>query len=127
MNVHYKKQQGMALWKLIVLLTLTGTGILIGIKSVPVYLTNYEIHEALEWAAHQPHLHDASENEIHDALARRFNVGYINIIDSEDVKIKRVDKGRRLSVSYHKNIWLFNNLYLHFKFDNKVLMPTRVN
>ena len=47
-----QRQRGMTMWSLIYVLATLGLLLLVAIKSVPVYLTAYDIRETIEWAAH---------------------------------------------------------------------------
>lgn len=114
----------MTLWGWLYVLATLGVMLLVGIKSVPVYMANYEIRSVLDWAVHQDELRKAPEHEIQQRIQRRFSAGYVETIDGRDVSVERVPEGRRLSVTYDRRVALFGNTSLRFDFHETALMPT---
>lgn len=117
-------QRGMTLWGWLYVLATLGVILMVGIKTVPVYLANYSIQSTLEWAAHLEKLEGASEQQIQARIQRRFSSGYIDVVSGEDVEVERTAEGRRLTVSYDERVHLFGNVWLHFKFHETALMSS---
>lgn len=115
-------QRGMTLWGWLYVLATLGVIFLVGIKSAPIYLTNFEIQSVLDWAATQEKLQQASERQIQERIQRRFSSGYVDVISGHDVAVEHTADGRRLSVSYDQSVHLFSNISLHFEFDDTALM-----
>lgn len=118
-------QRGMTLWSWLYVLATLGLILLVGIKSVPVYMNNYDIRTALVWAAKQPELESASAHEIQSRIQRRFDSGYVRNINGRDISVKRVKDGRRLEVKYEVRKPLFYNIELLFSFDESSLVPKK--
>lgn len=117
-------QRGMTLWGWLYVLATLGVILVVGIKTVPVYLINYEVESVLEWAAQLEDLHNASEQQIQERIQRRLSAGYVDVIDGRDVAVQRTPAGRKLSVSYDESVHLFGNAWLHFKFHETAVIST---
>ncbi|MDT0635858.1 DUF4845 domain-containing protein [Spectribacter hydrogenoxidans] len=113
----------MTIWGWLYVLGTLGMIALVGIKCVPIYVNNYEIRSTLAWAAGQPELRDASAYEIQNRIQRRFDSGYIDNIKGSDVRVKRVENGRELTVIYEREEPLFGDVSLLFDFRETVFLP----
>lgn len=115
------RQRGMTVWALIYVLFTAGLMLLVGIKSVPVYINAYDIRETIEWAAWQPELKKAPAAEIQQAIQRRFDAGYVDNIKGRDIAVSRVSGGgRELSVSYEVRRALLLSVSIVYSFDEKM-------
>lgn len=115
-------QRGLTLWGWLYVLATLGVMLLVGIKAVPIYMNNYEIRSVLTWAAGQDGLRNASAGEIQTRIQRRFDSGYVNNIKGRDIAIKRVERGRELSVEYQVTEPLFGNVSLRFDFRESAVL-----
>lgn len=120
------RQRGMTFWSWLYVLATLGLILLVGIKSVPVYMNNYDIRSALVWAAQQSELESASAHEIQSRIQRRFDSGYVRNINGRDIKVKRTQDGRLLEVKYTEYRPLFYNIKLMFEFDETALIPKKI-
>lgn len=118
-----RRQRGLTLWGWLYVLATMGVILMVGIKAVPVYMNNYDIRSTLEWASNQPELRNASVYEIRGRIQRRFDSGYVDNIKGKDVKVERVEGGRRLSVEYEVRQPLFYNITMLFEFRETAVIP----
>jgi hypothetical protein len=117
------RQRGMTIWALIYLLFTAGLLLLVGIKSVPVYMNAYDVRETIEWAAEQPKLKTAPAAEIQQAIQRRFDAGYVDNLNGRDVAVSRVaGGGREISVAYEVRRPLLFNTSLVYSFEERALL-----
>lgn len=123
MTGHPERQHGLTLWGWLYVLATLGVILMVGIKAVPIYMNNYDIRSTLQWAASQPELRDAPAFEIQERIQRRFDSGYVDNISGRDIKVERIDEGRRLSVKYEVREPLFVNLTLLFEFHETAVIP----
>lgn len=113
----------MTIWALIYLLFTAGLLLLVGIKSVPVYMNAYDVRETIEWAAEQPKLKTAPAAEIQQAIQRRFDAGYVDNLNGRDVAVSRVaGGGREISVAYEVRRPLLFNTSLVYSFEERALL-----
>ncbi|MEQ8798831.1 MAG: DUF4845 domain-containing protein [Salinisphaeraceae bacterium] len=113
----------MTIWGWLYVLGTLGMIVLVGIKCVPIYVNNYEIKSTLAWAAGQPELRDASAYEIQSRIQRRFDSGYVDNIKGSDVRVKRVENGRELTIAYEREEPLFGDVALLFDFRETAFLP----
>lgn len=118
-----QRQHGLTLWGWLYVLATLGVILLVGIKSLPIYMNNYAIASAVEWAANQPELRDAPAFEIQNRIQRRFDSGYVDNVRGRDIKVTRVDGGRRLRVRYQVREPLFGDVSLLFDFEETAFVP----
>ena len=117
------RQYGLTMWSLIYVLFTLGLLLLVAIKSVPVYLTAYDIRETIEWAAEQPKLKTAPAAAIQQAIQRRFDAGYVDNLTGRDVAVSRVaGGGREISVAYEVRRPLLFNVSMVYSFEEKALL-----
>ena len=111
-------QRGLTLWSLIYVLFTAGLLLLVGIKSVPVYLNAYDIRETIDWASEQPDLMTAPAAQIQSAIQRRFDAGYVDNVKGRDVAVSRVaGGGRELSIAYEVRRPLMFGVSLVYAFE----------
>lgn len=122
-GVDRRRQRGLTFWGWLYVLATLGVILMVGIKAVPVYLNNYDIRSTLQWASKQPELRSAHVQEIQSRIQRRFDSGYVDNIKGRDVKVQRIDGGRRLSVEYEVRQHLFANITLLFEFRESAVIP----
>lgn len=122
-GIDVRRQRGLTLWGWLYVLATLGVMLIVGIKAVPIYLNNYDIRSTLEWAGNQPELRNAPVFEIQKRIQRRFDSGYVDNIKGTDIKVKRIQGGRRLSVEYEVREPLFGNVTLLFEFQESAVLP----
>lgn len=115
-------QGGFTLWSgLYVLLTL-GIIVFVGVRSVPVYLNNRDIQNALSEVAHNPSMQHADAIAIQRAVARHFDAGYASGVSARDVTVSRDGATRVLELHYEVRRPLAFNMSLVYSFDDTARM-----
>ncbi|MDX1453305.1 MAG: DUF4845 domain-containing protein [Oleiphilaceae bacterium] len=118
------KQKGISPVGWFLILCLIGLFLIFVIKSFTVYMSHYQLYQALEWAGEQPEFARASPGEIRKRLGRKFDTGYVSHVSAKDLKIKRKPKGvRTIGIDYEVRKPLFYNIDLVYKFDTEVELP----
>ncbi|WP_423820931.1 DUF4845 domain-containing protein [Salinisphaera sp. SPP-AMP-43] len=117
-----RRQRGLSLISgLYVLMTLAAIA-LIAIRSVPVYLNDRDIQNALEDVAHNPALQNADPIQIKRAIGKHFNAGYASGVSAKDVHIFNDGATRRLELHYQVRRPLVANVGLVYSFDDVARM-----
>lgn len=116
------RQRGMSLISGLYVLITLGAIALIAIRSVPVYLNDRDIQNALDEVAHNPALQQADPIQIKRAISTHFNAGYASGVSADDVDI--VDDGttRRLELHYEVRRPLVANVGMVYSFDDVARM-----
>ena len=113
-------QQGLTLIGFAMVLIVAGCVAYLAMRVVPMYLEYMQVVKALEGVAQEPGIETMDPDRIHNLLGRRFNIGYVETINSKDVKILRDANGMRLSVNYEVRKPVVSNVDLIMHFEKTV-------
>jgi hypothetical protein len=111
-----RRQQGLGLVPLILVLAIAGTVIVIGLKLVPVYLEYYSIKRALVHTV-QEDARNATVADLRKAFQRRAEVDDIKSVTAAEVDITKDGGTPVMSVSYAAKVHLFYNASICLDFD----------
>lgn len=115
------KQRGISPTGWFLIICLIGMFLIFVIKSFPVYMSHYQVYQALEWATNQSDLVKAPVLEIRKRIGRKFDTGYVRHITRDDIMVKRKPGGvRTIGVKYEVRKPLFYNIDLIYKFDTEL-------
>ena len=112
-----RTQRGMTLIGFIIVLALVGFFAYIAMKLVPMYSEYYAVKQALKGLQQEPGIANRDPAKIQDLFFRRLYISYSENVKPEHVKIKRVDNGWQMDVSYEVRKPLLANLDVVGKFD----------
>lgn len=112
-----RTQSGITLLGFIVVLGVVGLFAYVGMKLFPMYSEFYAVKSALKGIALESGSANLDRFKIQDLLYRRFNIGYVESVKPEDIKITRVDNGWKVEISYEVRKPLISNLDVVGKFD----------
>ena len=94
------------------------------IRVVPIYVSYFTVKSTLEELLQDPASRQMSTSEIYNTLQKRFDIGYVSVVDAKQVKIRQQGKERILSLAYEDRRTLLGNLDIVASFDiNLVLSP----
>jgi len=113
-------QQGLTLIGFVLVLVVAGCVAYVAMRIVPMYLEYFQVVKAMEGVAQEPGIETMDPDRIHNLLGRRFNIGYVETIDSKDVKIIRDTNGTRLTVTYDVRKPVVSNIDVIAHFDKTV-------
>ena len=113
-----KAQRGITLIGFIMLLAVVGVFLFVGFKLFPVYAEYYSAVTDLKAACGEPDAPGASLQEMRNKLDRRFNISYVDSINtSKDLKIIKEGDMKLLNIKYEVRKPLIYNLDFVAKFD----------
>ncbi len=115
-----RKQHGMTIIGILLLLVVLGFMALVAMKVVPMYIQLYTVKSTIESIRKEPQLAQMTPAEIHDAIQKRFDIGYVDKIRARDLKIANTPEGRVLNLVYENEQPLFYGLYAVLKVDEVV-------
>ena len=112
-------QRGMTVIGMLLLLIVIAFAALIAMKVVPMYIEYYTIKSTIESIRKEPQLAQMSPTDIHNAIQKRFDIGYVDRLNARDLKIKNdpSGRGRVLELVYEDERELFYGLYVVLKVD----------
>lgn len=121
-----KRQRGITLIGFLIVLSVAGFFIYIGMKLLPVYSEYYSVVSAMKGVAEEPGIANRDPGAIRELFRRRFEIGYVESVRPENIRILRDSNGQRLEVTYEVRRPLMFNLDFVAKFEKTVDMGGRV-
>lgn len=118
-----KRQQGISAIGGLLILIMVCCVALMAIRIVPIYLSYFTVKSTLEALARDSASREMSPPELYSALQKRFDIGYVNIVNARQVKIRQQGKERILSLAYEDRRALIANLDIVANFDINVVLP----
>jgi hypothetical protein len=95
-----KHQRGLTFISLCVLLFIFGFFVFLILKIGPIYLDHNKVASALANLKKDPAFPTMTEQEIRRSLDNRFNIGYVDFIDSEDITISKSNDYVKVEIDY---------------------------
>ncbi len=119
-----RRQRGMTTIGGLLTLLAVGFVALMAIRIVPIYIAYFGAWTALEGIKKEPRAMQMSLYEIHTALQKRFDIGYVTVVQANQVKLQSQGRDRVLTLAYQDKRHLIANLDIVASFDiNVVLSP----
>ena len=113
-----KVQRGITLIGFIMLLAVVGVFLFVGFKLFPVYAEYYSAVTDMKASCKEPDAPNATLQQMRAKLDRRFNISYVDSIDTKkDVKIITDGETKLLNIKYEVRKPLIYNLDFVAKFD----------
>jgi Domain of unknown function (DUF4845) len=117
-----KSQRGITLIGWMLLLIPIGIVVYAGIRAGPIYLNYFRVVKALEQTASEAKGEAVNPVDVHNSLARRFDVEYVDTPDAKDIDVHR-DGDHWVAIAKYEDVApLFGNLSLLIQFDKQVVL-----
>ena len=124
MQTTYKKQQGITLISLILILGLIAFFTLLVLKVSPIYMNHSKVVHALETVKNRTDIEKKSKREVWISLEKQFGMNYVYDIKKKHVKITSRANYLKVQIIYHTKVLLFANLSVWVDFDDSVEVGT---
>jgi uncharacterized protein DUF4845 len=116
-----RKQRGVTMIGWIFLLTPVAIVLYGAIRVTPEYLGYYKLVSAMKETASQLKSDETLDAKtITRALERRFDTGYVEAVNAEDIVVVKDDNGWSMTAEYEETAPLFGNLGLVMSFKKTV-------
>ncbi len=115
-------QGGITLLGFVIVLAVVGLFAYVGMKLFPMYSEYYSVRSALKGLAQEPGIANTDPRKIQDLFFRRLYISYAENVKAEHVKIKRVDNGWQMDVSYEVRKPVIANLDVVGRFDTTQML-----
>ncbi|WP_031432289.1 DUF4845 domain-containing protein [Methylomarinum vadi] len=103
-------QRGLTMISIAIILALIAFFTLLILKIGPIYLNHSKVVNALEALKETPDVENKSKREIETLLYRRFDINYVEHVDSRDIKITKLPSYLKIEVEYERVEPIFGNL-----------------
>ena len=115
-----RAQRGITVIGMLILIIAIAFVALIAMKVVPMYIQYYTIKSTVESIRKEPQLAQMSAQDIHNAIQKRFDIGYVDKIAARDLKLRNERNGRVLDLVYQDERELFYGLSVLLKVNESI-------
>ncbi len=112
-----KKQKGLTFISIMFILGLIAFFVLLILKIGPIYMNHSKVVNALSAVENMADVETMSKREIEDSLYKRFNLNYVEKVDSNDITIIKQGNYVRVEIEYERVEPLVGNLSVLVEFD----------
>lgn len=120
-NPQYKRQQGMTMISMALILAMIAFIVLITLRLFPVYLENWKMNSHLEALALMSTASSMTDGEVVGALMKRFQIDDIERVKSENIFVERDKSGvMAIAVEYEVRTPGLGNVEMVVSFVNEV-------
>lgn len=117
----YSKQQGLTLISVIFILLLIAFFTTLILKIGPIYLNHSRVLNSLNAIKNKPGIEKKSKSEVALALARSFNINYVEHVRQEDITITKAGYFYvKVRIQYEVVEPIFGNLSVLVEFDDTI-------
>jgi len=118
-----RKQRGVTFIGWVFLLTPMAIVLYAGIRVGPEYLNYYKVVKALNSSATKLKSDEGlNATSITKAIAREFNVGYVDSPTAKEIIVTKEDAGWTMTADYEKTVPMFGNLFITIAFNKSVVI-----
>jgi Domain of unknown function (DUF4845) len=121
MKNYRKREQGLTLISLALVLSLIGFFTMLILKIGPIYMDHGKVINALKAVENMPDIETKSKREIRNSLAKRFDVNYVSGISQEDIEITKANANHvSILIEYEVVQPIIGNLSVLVEFRDEV-------
>jgi len=115
-----RKQKGLTLISMIVVLAVVGFFAYVAMKLIPVYTEYFGVVKSMKAVANMPNAGEATLEQIRNELSLNYSVQYVddNTIPADGVKLETQGGQHKLHITYDKKIPFLYNVSLLVHFDH---------
>lgn len=113
-----KKQQGLTFISWLVVLTMVGFFIMVGMRVAPTYLQNYTVKNVMASLEKEPLISRKPVSEIRSMLMKRFDMNNVRNLDRDQIKIQRSGGVTTINIEYEERKPVVGNMDVIMTFKN---------
>ncbi|MFA6164158.1 MAG: DUF4845 domain-containing protein [Methylobacter sp.] len=118
MNLSPKRQQGLTLISLALILGLIGFFTLLVLKIAPIYIDHGKVVSALAALKESTDIETKGEYEVRDNLNKRFTMNYVYDVTKDDIKVIKSGNYLKVQIEYETVVKLVGNLSVLAEFND---------
>lgn len=118
MNLSPKRQQGLTLISLALILGLIGFFTLLVLKIAPIYIDHGKVVSALAALKESTDIETKGEYEVRDSLNKRFTMNYVYDVTKDDIKVIKSGNYLKVQIEYETVVKLVGNLSVLAEFND---------
>ena len=105
-----RNQSGMTLISFVIVAAVVGTALYILMKLFPMYQEYFAVKSAVKGLAAEAGIANEQPAQIKQKLFRRFDIGYVNDVKPEHVKIDSTGNSKIMHINYEVRVNMVGNL-----------------
>lgn len=105
-----RNQSGITLVSFVIVASVVGFFLFIAMKLFPMYQEFYGVKSAAKSLAGEAGIANEQPAQIKDKLFKRFNIGYVNSVKPEHVKIDTASGSKVMHINYEVRVPIVGNL-----------------
>jgi hypothetical protein len=114
------RQRGITVIGMLLLIVVLAFAALVAMKVIPMYVQYYTVKSTVESIRKEPQVTQMSVTDIHNAIQKRFDIGYVDNVRARDLKIRQDRGGRVLDLVYEDERELFYGLHVVLRVDETI-------
>lgn len=119
-NPKIRNQSGVTGLGWLVILSVIGFFIFLGLKAVPLYIDHYRVSAVLESLREEPKGTYRSKKDVTKLMMKRLKINYVWNFDPKSIKVTNSKGGYDVHVKFEARENLFGPMDLAMRFDDKV-------
>ena len=116
MRQYCKREQGLTMISLALILGLIAFFVLLGLKIVPIYIDHSKVVNALAAVEATTEIETKSKREVINSLKKRFGFNYVYHIEDDDISIVKQGNYLKVDIDYERVEALVGNLSVLVEF-----------
>lgn len=116
------RQRGITVVGAVMLMIVIAFAVLIGMRVVPIYVSYFNVRQAIEGLKSEADIRQMSATEIHNRLDKRLYIGYIEVVKARDLKIVKKGNNVILKLAYEDRRPLIGNLDVVATFNEDIVL-----
>lgn len=117
-------QEGITFLSFIIVLVVVGFFAYMAMRLVPVYQEYFSVRQAMNAVAEESGP-NTSPAQVRSALARRFDISYVDNVRPQDIRVVRDGRGTQLNIRYQRIQPFMYNIEFLITFDETVELGSR--
>jgi hypothetical protein len=118
MNLSPRRQQGLTLISITLILGLIAFFTLLVLKIAPIYIDHGKVVSALAALKESTDVEKKGEYEVRDSLNKRFTMNYVYDVTKDDIKVIKHGNYLKVQIEYETVVKLFGNLSVLAEFND---------
>ena len=111
------KQRGITFIGLVLVIVAIVCIAIVGMKVTPAYIEFFSVKKIISKIGNEPNFNEMSKKEIQEEFANGANIGYVTVINANDLVIEKRDTGNVVTAQYQVTIPIVANASILLDFN----------
>lgn len=120
-----KRQQGLTLISLVVIIIFVLSQVVMAMKIVPEYISDASVSTVLERMEADPDVRGLSNKSLRDMVYKRLKINSVYNVKQENIKVAKRKGKQKIVIDYEPRGVLIGNLDYIIRFHHEAAIPAR--